>query len=215
MYVLKVTSITIQNISKSIYQIENVDEIMDAFLQGDPDSTEIKDEQMPYWMNIWESAIALSKYIINNQQLFHGKTVIEIGAGLALPSLFAADFCKAITITDYLPAAVDFARKNGDLNFIYNASYEILDWRNIENTKQYDIILASDIAYEKRFYNELPQAINALLKPDGICLLAEPNRRLADDFLVQILPNHFAIRQLQSELINDKINVRILEIRKK
>src|SRR5688572_33367426 len=39
---------------------------------------------------VWPSAIALSEFIVSNQQLVHNKNILELGAGLGLPSLVAS-----------------------------------------------------------------------------------------------------------------------------
>lgn len=53
-------------------------------------------------LNVWESALALSDWAIQNTHLFRGKCILELGAGTGLTSLIISKCCsaKSINITD-------------------------------------------------------------------------------------------------------------------
>ena len=76
---------------------------------------------------------------------------MELGAGMGLPSLVAASYTSAVVCSDYLTDALIFAKKNAELNGILSIRYECIDWRSYNSDQRYRLILASDIAYEKRF----------------------------------------------------------------
>jgi predicted nicotinamide N-methyase len=89
-----------------------------------------------------------------------------------------------VTFTDYVDDALRFAELNLKLNLPDAAAeFVVLDWRSPHIDRQYDLVLAADVAYEKRFFNPLYQTITKLLKPGGLCLLSEPGRAIAKDFL--------------------------------
>jgi predicted nicotinamide N-methyase len=184
LYKEEVLNLTISNEQYSIIQITNIDEVFDALINSDKETKEYKDERIPYWTEIWPSALAMSKFILENAELIKGKKIIEIGAGLGLPSIVASKLCKEIVITDYLEDALTFAEKNAKMNDCNNMKFQVLDWRNILMSNQkYDIILASDVAYEKRFFDELPTAFLNLMHDQSIVLFTEPGRQFTENFI--------------------------------
>lgn len=178
-----------------ILQITNVDEVFDELIKKHSDDIDVVDERIPYWTEIWPSAVGLSQYIIENKKLFHEKQCIEIGAGLGLPSIVISEYCESILLTDYLEDALLFAEKNTKLNKISNISFDLLDWRNIDGAyKKYDIILASDVAYEKRFFDDLPKALSRLMNENSMAILTEPGRKYAESF-TEKLSDHFQVKK--------------------
>lgn len=171
----------------SIQRITNIDELYNNLVNQPKDSIEIKDERIPYWADLWPSAIALSKYL-STLTNFNNKQVLEIGCGLALPGIVASKIGAKVTFTDYIYEPLTFAKQNAELNNINNANYKIIDWRTINDTDLIgiDILLASDVAYEKRSFDDLLKAIQHVTSK-GICFyLSEPNRQLAIPFISKL-----------------------------
>ncbi|MBK8701964.1 MAG: methyltransferase domain-containing protein [Saprospiraceae bacterium] len=175
----------------NILQVSNVDEVFDALISSEGEDKD--DERIPYWTELWPSAMALSRFIADHPDIVQDKSVIELGSGLGLPSMVAATFTREVLCTDYLQDALTFAEKNALNNGINNIIYQKLDWRNLENYGKYDVVLASDIAYEKRFFEDLPVAFDHLMHKDSTVLLSEPGRALAADF-IQGLGSRFHIQ---------------------
>jgi predicted nicotinamide N-methyase len=217
MYKEEILHLTIKNCSVDLIQISNVDEVIDALIASNPNDEAYVDERIPYWTDLWPAAIAMSEFIIENTSMFEHKKVIELGCGLGLPSIIAADIVKEITMTDYLDDALVFAKRNSELNHLSNISFQKLDWRNINTGHQkYDVILASDIAYEKRFFEDLPNALKTLMHYHSLAILSEPGRAFASDFL-EGLKEHFSVTKFSKEINwrGTKFNVGIYLLRAK
>ena len=201
----------------SIERVSDIDELFEELLQQDEQHIDRQDERIPYWAEVWSSAIGLSKYIGNNQHLFIDKKVLEIGAGLGLPSIMAAYFAQEIVVTDYMPEAIEFAERNWKLNHSDgNTRFELLDWRSIATFSQkYDIVLASDIAYEKGGCEVLFTALEKLLNPQGILLLSEPNRYIGQPFINRIKAEKNVLDEVCYEvnLYNKKDTVNVYQIK--
>lgn len=60
----------------------------------------------PFWAKVWPSATALSLFLQQNRDLIKNKRVLEIGAGIGLPTFSIAKHAADITITDYAEDAV-------------------------------------------------------------------------------------------------------------
>ena len=191
--------------------IKNLDDLFEALVNKGKDHPDVVDERIPYWADLWASAIGLSRYLEGNQTFVVGKNVLEIGCGLGLPAIVAGKLGAGHTIaTDYLPEALDFAQLNWEQNLpLENVKFTVLDWRNIpknfakrservgEEAPQYkaDILLAADVAYEKRAFEPLVDAFYQLVKPSGRILIAEPNRFISKDFFESLTNQGFRVKK--------------------
>ncbi|TLU88032.1 MAG: methyltransferase domain-containing protein [Chlorobium sp.] len=167
--------------------------VLDSYALLDRISPEefIKDEQMPYWAEIWPSSVALASFLADELQL-EGLRVIEIGAGVGMASVVAAREGASVLATDYSLEALRFARYNGMKNGV-NLAYERLDWRMVQCSEQFDLLLAADVLYERVNLLPIVTAIDKLLKPGGAAYIADPRRRMAEQFLELAAENNFSI----------------------
>ena len=183
--------------------------VLDSYALLDRISPEefIKDEQMPYWAEIWPSAITLSSFIADELTL-QGKRVIEIGAGVGMASVVAAWKGASVLATDYSLEALRFARYNGLKNRV-NLAYERLDWRLVQCGEQFDLLFAADVLYERVNLLPIVTAIDKLLKPGGMAYIADPRRRLAEQFLELAAENHFSITSFPRKYIGGSRDVAV------
>lgn len=70
-------------------------------------------------LNVWESALAISEWAIQNAHFFRDKHILELGAGTGLSSLIIATCCspKSIQITDGNDKVVENLLENVSNNF--------------------------------------------------------------------------------------------------
>jgi predicted nicotinamide N-methyase len=214
-YETEVLSLNIEGLSIDIERVTNIDALYDELVSKGKDHEDFKDERIPYWAELWASALALSQYLVTSKLDFQGKKVLEIGAGLGLPSIVAAKLGAAVCVTDYLPEAVDFSRQNFQRNNLSNAKFEVLDWRNPNENFAAEIVLAADVAYENRMFDYLPIAFKTLCKPDGTIFLSEPNRGLAQFFLKDLHNKGFQVEKIiiPTTLFGVQYNINVLKIK--
>jgi len=155
----------------------------------------LRDERLPYWAELWTSAIVLAEKILGDTAV-RGKGVLELGCGLGLAGIAAARAGADVTMTDYDQDALLFARWNAAVNLdsvaAGHAQILPLDWRE-PAVIRYDIILGADIVYERRHFAPLWQFFSASLKPGGRVVLGEPARQIGDDFLEQAHEQGFSL----------------------
>src|SRR5690349_17663578 len=60
----------------------------------------------PYWTQVWPAALAMAEFIVYHPAYVQNKKVLELAAGLGLPSLVAARWADEVFCSDYLPDAV-------------------------------------------------------------------------------------------------------------
>jgi predicted nicotinamide N-methyase len=139
------------------------------------------DERIPYWADVWESAIVLAEEIAKLDG--YGRTMLELGCGLGLPSLVAARSGFAVTATDYEEPALEGVRYNAAQNGLEGIAARVLDWRNIpSDLDRFDLVVAADVLYEPHHSAALAAVIARTLAPAGLALVADPCRTRAAGF---------------------------------
>lgn len=187
--------IDIEGMPIKILQIANVDELFEALIAKGEAHEDVQDERIPYWAELWPAAIGLSQHLINSDIIKPGMKVTEIGCGLGLPGIIAGKLGAEVTLTDYLTEALDFTKQNWELNNTQIANFIQMDWRQPSPALAADMVLASDVTYEKRFFEFLPNAFRTLCKPGGKILISDPSREAAKDFFDSIENEGFTKQQ--------------------
>ena len=180
---LQTVKFQFQDTILSIDRVANLDELVDQVSEDEFN----EDERLPYWAELWPSAIGLSRFVIKNPELFQQKNILELGCGLGLTSLVMMQQNPASMLcTDYENDALVLARKNFIKNKIKPPHFKWLDWRTPLLRKKFDCIVASDILYEKRFFQPLLDIFNNYFDKNGLIIVAEPNRKIATSFFEKL-----------------------------
>jgi predicted nicotinamide N-methyase len=142
-----------------------------------------RDERIPYWAELWPSAIALARYLAREN--LAGKRAIELGCGVGLPSVVALARGAEVLATDYYEAALDFAAQNARANLSQEPQTALLDWRapEAERLGTFERVFAADVLYERRNALALADLVPGLLAPGGEAVFAGPRRKDAPLFL--------------------------------
>lgn len=140
------------------------------------------DERIPYWANVWESAVVLAEDLAG--LIGDGLSLIELGCGLGLPALVAARQGFTVTATDYEETALEGVRFNAQMNGLgSHVATRILDWRSPPpQPGLFERVVAADVLYEQHHGAALAAVIDLLLAPRGVALVADPGRLKAGAF---------------------------------
>jgi predicted nicotinamide N-methyase len=139
-----------------------------------------RDEFLPYWAELWPSGVALARAVEDVVQ--PGMRVVELGCGLAVPSIAAALAGASVLATDWSPDALEFARENARRNDATIAT-ALVSWSDpAALDASWDLVLAADVLYENRNVDPL-LALLPRLAPQ--VLLAEPGRPASRTFLAR------------------------------
>jgi predicted nicotinamide N-methyase len=141
------------------------------------------EEFLPYWAELWPSALALAR-VLRRRDLT-GLRVVELGCGLALPSIVAARGGARVLATDWSPEALQVAAGNAERN---RADVEIalVAWSGADRlvgAAPWDLVLAADLLYEQR---NVDQLLALLPRLGGEVLLAEPGRQPSARFFDEV-----------------------------
>ncbi|MFI5148943.1 MAG: class I SAM-dependent methyltransferase [Bacteroidia bacterium] len=214
-YETELLEFSLGGISFSLVRVTNTDALYADLVAKGPGHEDVLDERIPYWADLWPSALALAETVRTHQAIKPGIEVLELGCGLGLPGIVAGKKGAKVVLTDYMGEPLQFARHNWKLNMDSEPELSLLDWRKPEGTAPCDVLLASDIAYEKRAFEYLPHAFRNLVKPGGLILLSEPCRMLAASFFDKLPGLGFCIeRTAHTVSLNQrKYDVNVYEIR--
>jgi len=170
-----------------------------ALLEAIDPATFKEDERLPYWSELWASSISLARWCLTSGMLC-GKDVLELGCGLGLAGIAAARSGATVVLSDYEEDALLFARYNVSRN-LPGAEVEVhhLDWRRPVLPRQFDILLGSDILYERRHFLPLLEAFDVLLAPAGVVVLTDPDRSTGRAFAELAQEWGYSLRQDRGE----------------
>lgn len=210
LYSLSHEVLKLQGHEINILKATNIDELLDHLINKGDDHEDVQDERIPYFADLWPSAIHLADYLLASPQIVAGKDVLEIGCGSGLSGV-AAGLAGAhqVVMTDYLPDALEFAAEMWRINLKNEPVTNLLDWRNPDPMMKRKVILAADVAYESRNFSPLINTFKTLLDPDGVILLTEPSRLIAKDFIKMLTEAGFALSTSSSSVLYNKLESRI------
>ncbi len=143
------------------------------------------DEYMPYWADLWPGAFVLADIVASWPPVTAPEQnlgVLEIGAGLGLVGLVAAARGYDVTISDYDEDALAFVVENARRNKLRTPNTITIDWKNSYNCVRPMRIVAADVLYERRNLIPVARFIDRHLAPEGVALVSDPYRVIADDF---------------------------------
>ena len=178
-YPIQLTQISTE---KGIYipLYEQVKEIYTSLLNLDPNTP------FPFWAKLWPSSIALLDVLKAHPHLIQNKYVLEIGAGIGLPSLMMASVAKSIQISDYDKEAVALLQKNIEHLQLQNAEALRLDWNAIPENLQPDVILLSDVNYNPTQFDPLISLIDKFMNQGCTIIISTPQRIMASPFVLKL-----------------------------
>ena len=175
-YPVKLSQISAE---KAIYipDYEQVKQVYASLIKIEPNTP------FPFWAKLWPSSIALVNVLENNPDWIRDKHVLELGAGIGLPSLMLAGVAKSIQVSDYADEAVELLQKNiAHLNLM-NVQALQLDWNHLPISIHHDVLILSDVNYDPSQFDTLIQIITSKILDGCTILLSTPQRIMASPFV--------------------------------
>ena len=164
----------------------------------------------PFWAKIWSSSKALSGFLALEPHWIKGKKVLEIGAGVGLPSFSIAHVANEVIVTDHAPEAVDLINKNINYLCVDNMTAICLDWHDFPEQVSVDTVLLSDVNYAPHAFVPLLTLIRKLIEQGAVIIIATPERIMAAPFVKALQP--FIQRSFLQpvEEMGDRYEIRML-----
>jgi predicted nicotinamide N-methyase len=134
----------------------------------------------PYWSVLWRSGVALAREL--DRVALGGLRVVELGCGLAVPSIAAARAGASVLATDACAEALTLVDSNARAN---DASIETatVDWAKPDELvarAPFDLVLAADVLYERA---SVAMLLSLLPRLGQEAWVADPGRTAAAAFV--------------------------------
>jgi predicted nicotinamide N-methyase len=167
------------------------------------------EELLPYWAELWPSGVALARAVAA-RSLRNART-LELGCGLGLVSVAAAMAGGRVLATDWSAESIRFTRGNATLNDVH-VDTAVVDWsspQSLVNQGPWQLVLGSDVLYEKRNVDQMLDLLPRLVTPDGEVWISDPGRKTSMEFLER------ASREwLRRTTEHDRIEIHRLRLRR-
>jgi predicted nicotinamide N-methyase len=209
-YDVEVESVTIGDKVLKVLQIKDMEEqIVKKLEQSIPGSSdqhkaipsyeELDDElllqlmEMQWWTKIWEPSFVLALFMAKTPPV-QGQKVLEIGAGMGIVGVYAALSGHDVTISDISEDALLFSRAHTLMNGCPQVPVVALDWRLPYTDRPFEIIIGSEVVYDRRTYDILIAFLDQALAPGGTIFLAK-NKDLKTPLFFEKLVSRFKFKQ--------------------
>ena len=144
-------------------------------------------ETFPFGLMLWESAPVLAEALAERPQLVAGRRVLELGAGVGLAGLVARHLGAAqVRQTDTSEEALALCAMNAELNEIEGIDIARGDWTDWRDDALYDLIIGSDILYDRAAHAPVMAILARNLAPGGRVLLTDPGRMDTPAFIAAL-----------------------------
>jgi len=174
-----------------------------AELLDEPDFAKqfIEEDRAPYGMELWPAATMLAEHILTSDP-GDGREALELGAGLGLVAMAATRAGWRVHLSDHESTSLQFAAYNAALNEIDIHDYAMLDWHHPPTGLSYPRIFAADVLYQLVDHTPILKCVDALLAPEGVALIADPCRGVADRFADMAADHGFAVELIETSATN-------------
>ncbi|MDC8785543.1 class I SAM-dependent methyltransferase [Roseateles koreensis] len=154
--------------------------------EGEAQALGISSAFWPLFGLLWPSGLHLAE-AIGQRQLGSNESILEIGCGLGLASLVAHRRGALVTASDCHPLAGSFMLENLRLNNLPPLRYCHGNWnppgdhapsrlRVPQVQGRFDLIMGSDVLYERDGNGALPRFIELHALPHCEVIIVDPNR---------------------------------------
>jgi predicted nicotinamide N-methyase len=148
------------------------------------------DERLPFWVDVWPSAVILSRALIKEKG--RGKRLLELGCGTGLCAVAATVAGYDVLASDYYDDALLVTKYNVEQN-VAGASVRtrLVDWRAWpKRLGRFDRVVAADVLYEPEHAELIARAVSKSLGESGVATVADPAGRISRSSFVDRARQH-------------------------
>jgi predicted nicotinamide N-methyase len=211
-------------IGLTIERLANLNETIDELFaelerQGNP---ALLESLCPYFGVVWPSARGLAEQLAQlGAPSLAGRSILEVGCGLAVPSLLAARLGARVVATDFHPDISRFLHRNMELNGLSGAkavgSLEFVPWdwqKQASPLGKFEWVIGSDILYERQHPEPVARMIAHHVAPGGRVILADPGRPYLQNFADEMKRLGFDCRVSARNVVDEPVrkDIFILEL---
>ena len=167
-------------------------------------------EWQPYWVEAWDAGYGIAWELAERD--IDGAKVLDLGCGLGLAGSVAAARGAEVVMADNAPPALLFAEAN---SWPWRDRVQIvrLDWRKDRLDGPFDLILGSDILYDRSDLAFLDTFWRQHLQTEGSVLLSEPTRPFTREFIQWIGERDWQMSEKGRRVPQSDRLIRLVELR--
>jgi predicted nicotinamide N-methyase len=172
-YEVKFDTVSIGGVDYKIRSLLNLQQFSDP--NGEALELGISSAMWSLFGKIWAMSEILARVML--QETLTGLRILEVGCGIALPSMVIKKLGGNITASDYHPLAESFLLENTILSCLEPIPFEVGDW-NTTNSKlgKFDLIIGSDVLYEHQHIELLSTFISHHSSNQADIIIVDPGR---------------------------------------
>ncbi|CAF1281224.1 unnamed protein product [Adineta steineri] len=150
------------------------------------------DRSDPWWAFLWPGSQALSRYLLDNKSLVHGRHVLDIGCGCGA-SAIASKMAGAINViaNDIDPDALIATDHNARLNNVlinkFSSDNLLQNPSMTLNNNVLDLLIIGDMCYDDQLAQQIVNLIITARQYHLHVLLADPGRHSFKSIVVNQL----------------------------
>jgi predicted nicotinamide N-methyase len=172
-YDTAIETVEVDGIGWQIERLSDRQQFADA--DGASERAGISSATWSIFGQLWPSGWALAQRMATLP--VDGVRILELGCGLALSSLVLARRGAAITASDHHPLAPLFLAANARRNGIAAPAFVELQWADpTPAVGRFDVIIASDVMYERGHAELVAGAIERLALEHARIIVTDPGR---------------------------------------
>ena len=169
--------------------------------------------RLPYWAELWDSALAMGKLLIDRFGKGDGgkPSVLDLGCGMGLAGMVAASLGLPVLFADLEAPALLFAKLNA-LTFQPGVRTCQLNWQTADLGEKFGLIVGADILYERPQWEHLDRFWRTHLDKDGTVILGEPGRQTGDRFPDWIKLQGWSVGYFEQRIETRSRPIRLFEL---
>jgi 2-polyprenyl-3-methyl-5-hydroxy-6-metoxy-1,4-benzoquinol methylase len=176
-YQVRLQTVVIAGLNYEIRSLLDTQQYADG--QGLAHGIGMSASSWPLFGQVWPSARVLA--LAMQSHAIEGKRILEIGAGLALASLVIHRRAGDITVTDWHPLTEEFLKHNLLANGLGPLPYQPGNWEVDDASGasllgRFDLIVGSDVLYERQHPAQLARFIDQHAMPQAEVIIVDPDR---------------------------------------
>ena len=165
-----------------VFQIAKVADPNSVFHEAMYDESQQQDQPLawqPYWAEAWESSVVLAQVLA--ELGVAGQSVMDLGCGVGVVGAVAAGCGADVLLGDIAQPGLLFSQLNC-WPWKERAVVLRLDWDHDHLGRQFDVIAAADVVYDRKNWPGLDRFWREHLAPGGSVIVSEPSRITGKEF---------------------------------
>ncbi len=191
---------------------------LESLWRGMDETDPEAEAHIPYWVELWPATLALCEWLGRKADLLRGACCLDLGCGLGLSALVAADLGALVIGMDFEHDALVHAARNARLNDVPRPLWTRMNWEYPGLARQaFDYIWGGDIFYEQRFFEPLEVLLLRCLAPNGRVWFGDPERAVSRDVWARFVRRGWLVRNLEQVVVpfeGARMTVNVWELRR-